>query len=49
MTKKQIRNFSAEEKTNIVLELLREGSTIAWLSTKYEITAKTIQNWNIMD
>ena len=45
MTKKQIRNFSAEEKTKIVLELLREESTIAQLSTKYEITAKTIQNW----
>jgi putative transposase len=45
MTKKQIRNFSAEEKTKIVLELLKEESTIAQLSTKYEITAKSIHNW----
>ena len=45
MTKKQMRNFSAEEKTKIVLELLKEESTIAQLSTKYEVTAKTIQNW----
>ena len=40
MTKKQIRNFSAEEKTKMVLELLKEESTIAQLSTKYEVTAK---------
>lgn len=45
MPKKQIRNFSAEEKTKIVLELLKEGSTIAQLSAKYEVTAKSIQNW----
>ena len=31
MTKKQMRNFSAEEKTKIVLELLKEESTIAQL------------------
>ena len=45
MTKKQMRNFSAEEKTKIVLELLKEESTIAQLSTKYEVTAKSINNW----
>ena len=45
MTKKQMRNFSAEEKTKIVLELLKEESTIAQLSTKYEVTAKSITNW----
>jgi putative transposase len=45
MSKKQIRNFSAEEKTRIVLELLKEESTIAQLSTKYEVTAKSIHNW----
>jgi putative transposase len=45
MTKKQIKIFSAEEKTKIVLELLREESTVAQLSSKYELTSKTIQNW----
>ena len=40
-----MRNFSAEEKTKIVLELLKEESTIAQLSTKYEVTAKSITNW----
>lgn len=45
MTRKQIRYFSAEEKAKIVLELLKEESTIAQLSSKYEITGKTVQNW----
>ena len=45
MTKKQIKIFSAEEKTKIVLELLREESTVAQLSSKYELTSKTIHNW----
>jgi len=45
MTKKQIKIFSAEEKTRIVLELLREESTIAQLSSKYELSSKTIHNW----
>ena len=45
MTRKYIRNFSAEYKTKIVLELLESEQTISQLSKKYEITAKTIQNW----
>ena len=45
MTKKQIRNFSAEEKTRVVLELLKEESTVGQLSLKYEVTAKSIHNW----
>lgn len=45
MTKKQMKNFSAEEKTKIVLELLREEMTVAQLSSKYELTAKSIHNW----
>ena len=45
MGKKQIKNFSAEMKTKIVLEMLKEESTIAQLSTKYEVSAKTIRNW----
>ena len=31
MTKKQFRNFSAEEKTSIVLELLKEDVTLSQL------------------
>ena len=45
MGKKQIRNFTAEVKTKIVLEMLKEESTTAQLSTKYEVSAKTMQNW----
>jgi putative transposase len=45
MGKKQIKTFSAEVKTKIVLEMLKEESTTSQLSTKYEVTAKTMQNW----
>ena len=45
MSKKEKRNFSAEQKTKIVLELMESELTIAQLSKKYEITGKTIQNW----
>ena len=45
MSKKQGKNFSAEAKTKIVLEILREELTIAQLSAKYEVTGKTLQNW----
>ncbi len=45
MGKKQIKNFSAEAKTKIVLEMLKEEMTVNQLSAKYEITGKTLQNW----
>jgi putative transposase len=45
MGKKQIKTFSAEVKTKIVLEMLKEESTTSQLLTKYEVTAKTMQNW----
>ena len=45
MTKKQIKNFTAETKSKIILELLREESTISQLSSKYEVSAKSIQSW----
>ena len=45
MTKKYIKNFAAEYKTKVVLELLESEETISQLSKKYEITPKTIQNW----
>lgn len=45
MTKKQSKNFSAETKTKIILEMLREESTISELASKYNVTGKTIQNW----
>lgn len=45
MSKNKVRNFSAEEKTKIVLELLKEESTLAQLSSKHEVHAKSIRNW----
>ena len=45
MTKKYIKNFSAEYKTKVVLELLESEVAISQLSKKYEVTPKTIQNW----
>jgi putative transposase len=45
MTKKQVRNFSAEEKTRIVLELLKEDVTLSQLSSKYEVSSNSISHW----
>ena len=45
MINKYIKNFSAEYKTKVVLELLESQVTISQLSKKHEITPKTIQNW----
>ncbi|WP_341794399.1 IS3 family transposase [Rickettsia endosymbiont of Rhinocyllus conicus] len=45
MTRKQVRNFSAEEKTKIVLELLKEEVTISRLSSKYEVSSNSISHW----
>jgi len=39
------RVYSAEFKTKVVLEALREEKTIAELSTRYNITPKNIHNW----
>lgn len=45
MGRKKIRHFSSEEKTKIVLALLKEDLTVSQLSSRYGITSKTIQNW----
>ena len=45
MSKKQHKKYTSEIKTKIVLEMLREDITIAQISSKYEISAKTILNW----
>jgi putative transposase len=45
MTRNKAKIFSAEEKTKIVLELIKEDSTLGQLASKYEISTKTIQNW----
>ena len=45
MSNKKIRNFSAEQKTKIVLEILESEKTLAEISKQYEVTSKTLQNW----
>jgi len=44
VSKKKGLVFSADQKTKIVLELLKEEQTIAQLASKYQVTAKSIQN-----
>ncbi len=45
MSNKKIRNFSAEQKTKIVLEILDAEKRLAEISKQYELTSKTLQNW----
>jgi len=44
MSKKR-RQFSAEQKTKIVLEVLQSDSTLNQIASKYEISPNVIQNW----
>lgn len=45
MARKKGQIYSAEQKTKIVLELLKEEQTVSQLATKYKVTAKSIQSW----
>ena len=45
MSRKKGQTYSAEQKTKIVLELLKEEQTIAELATKYKITSQSISKW----
>jgi transposase len=44
MSKKR-RNWSPEEKANIVLEILREESTLSEISRKYDIAQPVLSRW----
>lgn len=44
MSKKR-RNFSAEFKTKVVLELLEGDKTLNQIASKYEILPKSLQQW----
>ena len=43
MKKNKVNIFSAEEKTRIVLELIKEDSTLAQLASKYGVSFN--QSW----
>jgi putative transposase len=45
MSRKKGQTYSAEQKTKIVLELLKEEQTIAQLAAKYKITTQSIGKW----
>ncbi len=45
MSRKKGQTYSAEQKTKIILELLKEEQTIAELATKYNITSQSIAKW----
>ena len=45
MSRKKGQTYSAEQKTKIVLELLKEEKTIAEIASKYKITSQSIMKW----
>ena len=45
MSRKKGQSYSAEQKTKIVLELLKEEETIAQIATKYKIASQSITKW----
>jgi putative transposase len=45
MARSKGQTYSAEQKTKIVLEILKEEQTLSQLSSKYSVTVKTLQNW----
>ena len=45
MSRKKGQTYTAEQKTKIVLELLKEEATAARLATKYKVSTQTLGNW----
>jgi len=45
MSRKKGQTYSAEQKTKIVLALLKEDQTIAELASKYKIASPSIMKW----
>ena len=45
MSRKKGQTYSAEQKTKIVLELLKEEETIAQIAVRYKITSQSITKW----
>lgn len=42
---RKMRTYSDELKTKIVLEILREESTLSEISSRYEIAPSTLNGW----
>lgn len=45
MSRKKGQTYTAEQKTKIVLELLKEEETLAQIATRYKITSASITKW----
>ena len=45
MGKRTVKEYSAEFKTKVVLELLKEEQTQAEIASKYKIPPSTIPGW----
>lgn len=45
MSRKKGQTYTAEQKTKIVLELLKEEATAAQLASKYKVTTQTLGAW----
>lgn len=45
MSRKKGQTYTAEQKTKIVLELLKEEATAAQLAKKYKVTTQTLGTW----
>lgn len=45
MSRKKGQTYTAEQKTKIVLELLREDETVAQLASKYKVSTQTLSTW----
>lgn len=45
MARKKGQTYTAQQKANVVLELIKEDKTLNELATQYKVTPKTIQNW----
>ena len=39
------KTYTAEFKTKVVLEVLKDNKTVSELSVKYGVTPKNINNW----
>lgn len=47
MSRKKGQTYTAEQKTKIVLEMLKEEKTTSQIATKYKITSQSLAKWKI--
>ena len=45
MSRKKGQVFTSEQKSKIILEIIKEDKTVSQSASQYQVTAKTISNW----